>query len=121
VKEESFFLVHWKGYGKDKDSWEPAGNIAMTGHIDMYKRERKCESKSLKDKVGTERVVIVEYEDGMQDTIDLAEETFRRPPEDGGGGANDFSLVEENAVIELLWPHAQRYYPCRIISCCSDV
>jgi hypothetical protein len=115
------FLVHWKGYGKDKDSWEPAGNIAMTGHIDMYKRECKCESKSLKDKVGTERVVIVEYEDGMQDTIDLAEETFRRPPEDGGGGANDFSLVEENAVIELLWPHAQRYYPCRIISCCSDV
>ena len=115
------FLVHWKGYGKDKDSWEPAGNIAMTGHIDMYKRERKCKSKSLKDKVGTERVVIVEYEDGMQDTIDLAEETFRRPPEDGGGGANDFSLVEENAVIELLWPHAQRYYPCRIISCCSDV
>jgi hypothetical protein len=71
--------------------------------------------------VGTERVVIVEYEDGMQDTIDLAEETFRRPPEDGGGGANDFSLVEENAVIELLWPHAQRYYPCRIISCRSDV
>ena len=115
------FLVHWKGYGKDKDSWEPAGNIAVTGHIDMYKRECKCKSKSLKAKVGTERVVIVEYQDGMQDTIDLAEETFRRPPEDGGGGANDFSLVEENAVIELLWPHAQRYYPCRIISCCSVV
>jgi len=115
------FLVHWKGYGKDKDSWEPAGNIAVTGHIDTYKRECKCKSKSLKAKVGTERVVIVEYQDGMQDTIDLAEETFRRPPEDGGGGANDFSLVEENAVIELLWPHAQRYYPCRIISCRSVV
>ena len=115
------FLVRWKGYGKDKDSWEPAGNIAMTGHIDMYKRECKCESKSLKAKVGTERVVIVEYEDGMQDTIDLAEETFRRLSEDGGGDANDFSLVVENAWIELLWPHAQLYYPCRIISCCSDV
>jgi len=124
------FLVRWKGYGEDEDTWEPAGNIAMTGHIDRYKRE--CKSKDLGAKVGTKWVVIVEYIDGsMQDTVDLEEEKFRRlhqhdterecNTEDEEGDTNDFSLVKENQWIELFWPYAKRYYPCKIISCRTDV
>jgi hypothetical protein len=130
IRGREFFFVRWKGYGEDEDTWEPAGNIAMTGHIDRYKRE--CKSKDLGAKVGTKWVVIVEYIDGsMQDTVDLEEEKFRRlhqhdvererNTEDEEGDTDDFSLVKENQWIELFWPYAKRYYPCKIISCRTDV
>jgi hypothetical protein len=124
VDGKEYFLVRWKGYGEGEDTWEPAGNIAKTGHIDRYKRDRK--RTELEAKVGTGWVVTVEYKDKLQDTIDLKEEKFRslhRPAErkcnseDGDGGTNNFSLVKKNCWIELLWPHLKMYHPCKIISC----
>ncbi|EDV92460.1 M-phase phosphoprotein 8 [Drosophila grimshawi] len=33
---ESFFLVHWKGYGKDDDSWEPEADLNCNDLIEEY-------------------------------------------------------------------------------------
>ncbi|EYC08621.1 hypothetical protein Y032_0065g3653 [Ancylostoma ceylanicum] len=41
-----FYLVHWKGFGEEDDSWEPAENLAFaTKAINEYEARRKSKSK----------------------------------------------------------------------------
>ncbi|XP_062138645.1 heterochromatin protein 1 [Drosophila sulfurigaster albostrigata] len=35
---ESFFLVRWKGYGKDEDSWEPEAELNCDDLIEEYRK-----------------------------------------------------------------------------------
>ncbi|ETN75609.1 hypothetical protein RB195_019730 [Necator americanus] len=46
TEEGIFYLVHWKGFGDEDDSWEPAENLAFaTKAIDEYEARRKSKSK----------------------------------------------------------------------------
>lgn len=42
VNKKKYYLVHWKGYGQDEDSWEPAKNLNCPYLVDKY---NECKSK----------------------------------------------------------------------------
>jgi len=43
---ESFFLVRWKGYGKDADSWEPEADLNCDDLIAEYRKVSGTERKN---------------------------------------------------------------------------
>lgn len=36
---ESYFLVRWKGYGKESDSWEPEAELNCDDLIEEYRKK----------------------------------------------------------------------------------
>lgn len=120
----TLYKIRWKGYDATHNTWEPLDNVASTGHVDRYERQRK----KRKPKKGTAGVAVIEYDDGERSTVDLRVEKFRSHCPDlsdderdddtvnGDNDVNNFSLVVDGEMIEILWPHANMYFPCRIIS-----
>ncbi|ALC49479.1 CG8289 [Drosophila busckii] len=43
---ESYFLVHWKGYDKDADSWEPEAELNCDDLIQEYRKKTSNKRKS---------------------------------------------------------------------------
>ena len=117
------YKTRWEGYTPDDDTWEPLCHVAGTGHVDLYERKQR----ELTLSTYTPGVAVIEYDDGERQTIDLRQETFRSWMEDsdderdddsvtGGDDVNNFDLIEGGAMIELLWPHAQIFFSCKVIS-----
>ena len=118
------YKTRWKGYSASDDTWEPSANVASTGHIDRYERQQR--QKTLKKK--TAGVAVIEYEDGEREMVDMKIEKFRgyyphssdddRDDDsvDGDDDVNDFSIISEGEWIEILWPHANIYFPCKVMS-----
>lgn len=40
VNKKKYYLVHWKGYGDDEDSWEPAKNLNCPYLVDKYNESK---------------------------------------------------------------------------------
>lgn len=40
VNKKRYYLVHWRGYGTDDDSWEPEKNLNCPYLMDMYKKSK---------------------------------------------------------------------------------
>ena len=90
-------------------------------HVDRYLRLKR--QKTLNTK--TPGVAIIEYEDGETEMVNLQIETFRNYQEDDEGDSdnknnnrqiNNFDLIIKGEMIEILWPLADMYFPCKIIS-----
>ena len=45
VDGEELFLVHWKGYASDEDTWEPAENFTDLSLIDKFRERKDVERK----------------------------------------------------------------------------
>ncbi|XP_023174436.2 heterochromatin protein 1 [Drosophila hydei] len=43
---ESFFLVRWKGYGKDDDSWEPEAELNCDDLIEEYRKKNSSKKSA---------------------------------------------------------------------------
>ena len=93
-------------------------------HRDRY--ERLLRQKTLTK--GSDGVAVIEYEDGEREMVDMKIEKFRSYQEsgdeddrdddtvDGDSDINDLSLIVQGEWIEILWKHANIYFPCKIIS-----
>ena len=87
-------------------------------HVDKYLRLKR--QKTLNTK--TPGVAIIEYEDGETEMVNLQIETFRNYQEDDDSDTNNnrqvnnFDLIIKDGMIEILWPLADIYFPCKIIS-----
>jgi len=98
-------------------------HIIIIQHVDRYlrlKRQKKLNTK-------TPGVAIIEYEDGETEMVNLHVETFRNYQEDDDEDDNDsdtnnnrqinnFDLIIKDGMIELLWPLADIFFPCKVIS-----
>lgn len=40
VNKKKYYLVRWKGYGADEDSWEPAKNLNCPYLVDKYNESK---------------------------------------------------------------------------------
>ena len=96
--------------------------------MDRYLRLKR--QKTLNTK--TPGVAIIEYEDGETEIVNLRIETFRNYQEDDEGEKqrgdsndttannnrqiNNFDLIIKGETIEILWPLADMYFPCKIIA-----
>ena len=92
---------------------------------DWYERQQR--QQTLKEtSVG---VAVIEYEDGECEMVDLRTEKFRSyrsddededtttsSSSDSSEDENNFELVAEGEMIEILWKHANIYFPCKVIS-----
>lgn len=45
VNRKKYYLVHWKGYGSDDDSWEPEKNLNCPYLLDKYRESKQKEKK----------------------------------------------------------------------------
>jgi hypothetical protein len=111
------YKTRWEGYGPDDDTWEPLKNIAHTGEVDRYERKQRALTLS----TYTPGVAVIEYDDGERQTIDLLREKFRSfmvddNRDENDHDVNDFKQVFNGAKMELLWPHANLYFACKVIS-----
>lgn len=51
IKGARYFLIRWKGYGEESDTWEPEGTLNCPQLLKAFKQKRKEESeKSKKNK-----------------------------------------------------------------------
>lgn len=41
VNKKKYYLVHWKGYDENEDSWEPAKNLNCPYLVDKYNESKK--------------------------------------------------------------------------------
>jgi hypothetical protein len=119
----TLYKTRWEGYTPDDDTWEPLEHVAGTGQVDRYERKQRELSLS----TYTPGVAVIEYDDGERQTIDLLQEKFRSWMEisdderdddsvNGDDDVNNFDLIHGGVMIELLWPHAQIYFSCKVIS-----
>ncbi|KAL7535450.1 hypothetical protein ACHAWF_005172 [Thalassiosira exigua] len=120
----SWYKTRWMGYTASDDTWEPLQNVSSTGHVDRYNRRQRQRSLKQTDA----GVAVIEYEDGEREMIDMKLEKFRGCNEsdddnerdddtvNGDDDVNNFDLVIEGEWIEILWPHTNMYFPCKIIS-----
>jgi len=117
------YKTRWEGYSPADDTWEPLEHVGSTGHVDRYERKQRERTLS----TYTPGVAVIEYDDGERQTINLLQEKFRswmdisddeRDDDSvtGDKDVNDFNLIHGGAMIELLWPHAQIFFSCKIIS-----
>ena len=118
-KKQTLYKVRWKGYGPKDDTWEPVENVASTGHVDRFVRNQRQKTLS-KESSGA---ALIEYKDGEKCLIDLTKETFRSYIEGDGSersdddaDVNDFGLVYQGAMIEVLWPHINMYFGAKVLS-----
>lgn len=118
-----FYKTRWKGYSAADDTWEPTENVASTGHVDRYERQQR--QKTLKK--SSHGVAVIEYEDGEREMVDLNLEKFRDYRDetdderdddtvDGDEDVNNFALLREGEWMEILWPHTNMYFPCKVIA-----
>ena len=101
-------------------------HIIIIQHVDRYLRLKR--QKTLNTK--TPGVAIIEYEDGETEMVNLRIETFRNYREDdeekqrndndsdtnNNRQVNNFDLITKGEMIEILWPLADMYFPCKIVS-----
>ena len=117
------YKTRWEGYSPSDDTWEPLEHVAGTGFVDRYKRSQRERALS----TYTPGVAVIEYDDGERQTIDLRREKFRQWMDvsdddrdddsvNGDDDVNNFGLIQNGAMIELLWPYAQIYFSCKVIS-----
>ena len=118
------YRTRWQGFSSAEDTWEPRSNIASTGHLDRYLRRENAKKLNRK----TPGVCLIEYEDGEQEMVDLQKEKFRAHLPDvededrdastvnGDDDINDFAMIEEGNYIEIDWPHADIFFPCKILA-----
>jgi hypothetical protein len=125
------YKTRWKGWSTTDDTWEPSQNVARTGHIDKYERN-KLQKQLI---VGSPGVAIVQYEDGEKEIVNMTNEIFRthhpnnnfddEEEEDANnksleiiekGGMRDYNLISTGKWIDILWKHAKIYFPCKIIT-----
>jgi hypothetical protein len=121
------YRTRWLNYTPKDDTWEPACNIASTGHVDRY--IRSIQSKTLSQHMS--HVALIEYDDGETELVNMSKEIFRPYNEDhddddmlytGGGQIdddndnNDYGLLVVGSKIEILWKYAKMYFPCKILS-----
>lgn len=114
----TLYKVRWMGFTPEDDTFEPAENLASTGHIDRYTRNERLRYLS-RHYPGA---ALVEYSDGERQLVDMTKETFRAYIEGDGSGrteddpdVNDFSLIKEGAKLELLWPYAKIYFGAKVL------
>ena len=95
-------------------------------HVDRYLRLKRQETLNIK----TPGVAIIEYEDGETEMVNIQVETFRNYQEDddeddqgdndsgtsNNRQVNNFDLITKGEMIEILWPLADIYFPCKIIT-----
>mmetsp|Transcript_32481 Transcript_32481/g.77590 ORF Transcript_32481/g.77590 Transcript_32481/m.77590 type:complete len:380 (+) Transcript_32481:119-1258(+) len=120
----TLYRTRWQGFSSAEDTWEPSSNIASTGHLDRYLRRENAKKLNRK----TPGVCLIEYEDGEREMVDLQREKFRAHLPDvededrddstvnGDDDINDFAMIEEGNYIEIDWPHADIFFPCKILS-----
>ena len=121
------YRTRWLNYTSHDDTWEPACNIASTGHVDRY--IRSIQSKTLSQTMS--HVALIEYDDGETELVHMSKEIFRPYNEDhddddmlyNEGGQidddndnNDYGLLVVGSKIEILWKYAKMYFPCKILS-----
>lgn len=49
------YLVHWKGYGHEEDTWEPEEHVAETQALDEYLKRKKTDTPANKPKARKKR------------------------------------------------------------------
>lgn len=125
----TFYKTRWKGWSSANDTWEPAHNVASTGHIDKYERS-KLQNQSI---VGTPGVALIQYEDGEREIVNMTNENFRihhpdadKDEEDATNKTlelmemeevmRDYNLISTGKWIDILWKHAKIFFPCKIIN-----
>jgi len=123
------YKTRWKGWSSADDTWEPKENVASTGHIDKYERN-KLQNQLV---VGSPGVAIIQYEDGEKEIVNMTNEIFRthqiNDDDDEEDAINktlelmekevvmrDYNLIGTGKWIDILWKHAKIYFLCKIIT-----
>ena len=117
------YRVRWKGYGPNDDTWEPLANVASTGQVDRFIRRERA--KNLRR--DTPGVAVIQYEDGEQEVVDMRREKFREYDSESSDSdsddesvvevyGRDFNIIKEGKSIELMWPHADLGFECKVLS-----
>ena len=103
----TLYRVGWKGYGPDRDTWEPLMNIAKTGHVDRFYMKQRAMFLQV-GKPGVAEVVFNDEGTRIKMVVDLSQMTFRAPFDkprirSEWDEENDYSVVNESSKLEIYW------------------